>query len=649
MVRSTIHFKYLIHLPLIMDLKDLKELGLSEGQIAVYLAVLELGIATLSKIQEKTSIERRNIYDILNKLIERGFLTYTIEERTRNYKCTHPNKIKEEIEKKKQILLELEKQIPKITSYFESIKPGVNVQVFRGNESIKSLLNETLEHDSTYWIGSVSGIEQTGIKLWFKNWMRRAIEQKKPIYVLNDYGTTLEDSDGLKYEHFNLPISIRHFMSILIFGNKVAHIMWDKQSFAFVLESKEVKESYMSYFNYFWNQAKSKKYKSSTDSIKVGVLCSLTGTMAISESSIVDAVLMAVDEINKKGGVLGRKIEPIVVDGRSDWPTFAREAKKLITQKEVCSVFGGWTSASRKRMKPVFEKYNNLLWYPIQYEGLEQSKNIIYLGAAPNQQIIPAIEWVYKKLGKKFFLMGSDYVFSHAANEIIKAEAKRLRAKIAAEEYVSFAEKDFEEIIDKIKESKSDVILNTINGDSNIAFFRQLRKEGITPSKIPTLSFSIAEDEIRQLNAKLMVGDYAAWNYFQSIDSSKNKLFVKNFINRYGMHRVTSDPMEAAYLGVYLFKSAVEKAGNTNPEDICKAAKGLKFNAPEGIVQIDPKTHHLKKTARIGRVLENGQFKIVWSSKISITPEPYPKSKSVQEWDDFLKKLYNGWGEKWSG
>ncbi|MDH3696132.1 MAG: urea ABC transporter substrate-binding protein [Nitrosopumilus sp.] len=382
--------------------------------------------------------------------------------------------------------------------------------------------------------------------------------------------------------------------------------------------------------------------------IKVGILHSLSGTMAISENSVVDATLLAIDEINERGGLLGRKLVPIVEDGRSDWPTFATKAKKLIVEDEVSAVFGGWTSASRKTMMPVFEEYNHLLFYPVQYEGLEQSANIVYTGAAPNQQVLPAVNWAFENLGTKFFLVGSDYVFPRAANTIIKERINEIGGQVVGEEYRLLGESDFVEIVDKITKTKPDVILNTINGDSNIGFFNELRKKGIEPETIPTISFSIAEDEIRNLGANSMAGDYAAWNYFQSIDLPENKVFVQNFKNKFGPHRVTDDPMEAGYIGVYLFAKAVEKGNSDEVNTIREAVKGITFVAPEGIVGVDPKTQHLSKEVRVGQILEDGQFKIVYSSEEPIHPIPYPKYKSEQDWNKFLDELYNRWGQSWA-
>jgi len=382
--------------------------------------------------------------------------------------------------------------------------------------------------------------------------------------------------------------------------------------------------------------------------IKVGILHSLSGTMSISESPVVDSTLLAIEEINEQGGLLGREIVPIVRDGASDWPTFALEAEQLIVEEEVSVIFGGWTSASRKTMKPVFEEYDHLLFYPVQYEGLEQSPNIVYTGAAPNQQVLPAVKWAFENLGTKFFLVGSDYVFPRSANEIIKGKINELEGTIVGEEYRILGDRNFEQIIEKISESEPDVILNTINGDSNISFFKQLREKGITPKQIPTISFSIAEDEIRHLDIELMTGDYASWNYFQSIDTLQNKAFVESFQEKFGSHRVTDDPMEAGYIGVYLYAKAVNQVGTDDIPQVLQALKGMTFSAPEGIVGVDPSTQHLSKVVRIGQITENGQFKIIFSSEDAIKPIPYPKYKTKQQWDVFLDELYNGWDKSWA-
>ncbi|WP_341528010.1 urea ABC transporter substrate-binding protein [Nostoc sp. UHCC 0302] len=386
----------------------------------------------------------------------------------------------------------------------------------------------------------------------------------------------------------------------------------------------------------------------SNATIKVGILHSLSGTMAISEKSVVDATLLAIEEINKKGGIIGKKIQPIVVDGKSDWVTFAKKAEQLITQEKVAVVFGCWTSASRKTVKPVFEKYNHLLIYPVQYEGLEESPNIVYTGAAPNQQIIPAVKWSFDNLGKRFFLVGSDYIFPRTANAIIKDQVTALQGEILDEEYILLGSTKVEEIVRKILDAKPDVILNTINGDSNIAFFKALRKAGITSDKIPTISFSIAEEELDHLPKKDVEGDYAVWNYFQSIDEVNNYDFLKAFKNKYGKNRVTSDPIEAGYFGVYLWAQAVADAGTDKVNIIREYIKDQSFKAPEGVVYVDSENQHTWKTVRIGKIKANGQFAIVWNSDKPIRPIPYPISRSKADWEIFLNTLYKSWNKNWA-
>ena len=382
--------------------------------------------------------------------------------------------------------------------------------------------------------------------------------------------------------------------------------------------------------------------------IRVGILHSLTGTMAISEKSVVDATRLAIEEINEKGGVLGREIQPVVVDGASDWPTFARGAETLITKEKVSVVFGCWTSASRKTVKPVFEKYDHLLFYPVQYEGLEESPNIVYTGAAPNQQIIPAVKWCFDNLGKKLFLVGSDYVFPRTANAIIKGQVAALRGEIVGEQYLLLGSREVKGVVAAIVEAKPDVILNTINGDTNVAFFQELRAAGITPEQIPSMSFSIAEDELRTLGGENMVGDYACWNYFQSIDSEENRQFVKRFKERYGADRVTDDPMEAAYFGVHIWAQAAQDAGTDAIAEVRKAVPNQTLKAPEGMVYIDAENRHAWKTVRVGRIRKDGQFEIVWSSQKPVRPVPYPVYRSKSEWDAFLRDLFVGWNQSWA-
>lgn len=357
--------------------------------------------------------------------------------------------------------------------------------------------------------------------------------------------------------------------------------------------------------------------------VKVGVLHSLSGTMAISEVTVKNATLLAIEEINAKGGVLGRKIVPVVEDGASDPATFAQKAQKLIQQDKVVTVFGGWTSASRKAMLPVFERLKNLLWYPVQFEGNECSPNIMYSGAQPNQQLLPALDWAFEKGYKKVFLVGSDYVFPRTANLILKKHIQKGGGEVAGEEYVPLGGTDFSSVVNKIKASKPDIIFNTINGDSNVAFFKQMAASGLTPDKLLVMSFSIAEQEAKAIGPKLLAGSYAAWNYFQSLSSPANQAFVKAYQAKYGADAPITDPMAHGYIDVYLWKAAVEKAGSFDPDAVRKAAVKLDWMETSlGKVKFDL-NQSLYQTAYVGKLKEDGQFEVLWASKGPIKPEPY--------------------------
>ncbi|WP_422653046.1 urea ABC transporter substrate-binding protein [Caldicellulosiruptor sp. DIB 104C] len=382
------------------------------------------------------------------------------------------------------------------------------------------------------------------------------------------------------------------------------------------------------------SSSESEKEKSE-ETIKVGILHSLSGTMSISEVSLRDAELMAIEEINNNGGVLGKKLEPIVEDGASDWPTFAEKAKKLLQKDKVAVIFGCWTSASRKAVLPVVEENNGLLFYPVQYEGLESSPNIFYMGAAPNQQIVPAVKWLFDNGKKRFYLLGSDYVFPRTANKIIKAYLKYLGGVVVGEEYTPLGHTDYSSVINKIKAAKPDVVFNTLNGDSNVAFFKQLKDAGIDAKTLPVMSVSIAEEEIKGIGPEYLKGHLVAWNYFQSVDTPENKEFVEKYKKKYGEDRVTDDPIEAAYIGVYLWAKAVEKAGSTDVDKVREAAKGIEFNAPEGPVKIDGDNQHLYKTVRIGEILENGQIRELWKTNKPVKPDPYLKG---YEWAQGLSE-----------
>ncbi|PKH66950.1 urea ABC transporter substrate-binding protein [Flavobacterium sp. ALD4] len=360
------------------------------------------------------------------------------------------------------------------------------------------------------------------------------------------------------------------------------------------------------------------------DTVKVGVLHSLTGTMAISETDCKNATLLAIEEINAAGGILGKKIAPIVEDGASDWPTFTEKATKLIDQDNVKAVFGCWTSSSRKAVLPVFESKNNLLFYPVQYEGMEASKNVVYTGAAPNQQILPAVDYLIREGKKKFFLVGSDYVFPRTANKIIKAKLKLEGYEIVGEEYAPLGHTDFTSIVQKIKSSGADAVLNTINGDSNIGFFKQMKSNGLVAPAITCMSFSIAEVELKGIGVNIMKGQLTAWNYFMSMKGKANEKFIKAYKAKYGDDKVTDDPIEAAYFGVYLWAEAVKKASSFEPAAVQKAIGGVSFDAPEGTVSIDPVTNHTIKNFMVGRANDKGQFDIMYQSPEMIKADPFP-------------------------
>ena len=361
---------------------------------------------------------------------------------------------------------------------------------------------------------------------------------------------------------------------------------------------------------------------SSGGTVTVGVLQSLSGTMAISEVALKDSELLAIKEINAKGGVLGKQIKPVVEDGASDWPTFADKAQKLLTVDKAKVVFGGWTSASRKAMLPVFEGLNGLLFYPVQYEGLEQSPNIFYTGATTNQQIIPALDYLKEQGMNKVYLVGSDYVFPRTANKIIKAYAKANGMTIMGEDYLPLGETGVSTIVSKVIAAQPDVVFNTLNGDSNVAFFKELKAKGNTPDKIQTVSVSVAEEEVTGIGLDNIEGNLVAWNYYQTTDNPKNTEFVKAFKAKYGQDRVTSDPIEAGYNSVYIWAAAVEKAGSFDVAKVKKAAKGLVLDTPEGKLTVDPKTQHVYKTARIGKINSTGLIDEVWASDAPIKPDP---------------------------
>jgi urea transport system substrate-binding protein len=348
--------------------------------------------------------------------------------------------------------------------------------------------------------------------------------------------------------------------------------------------------------------------------------------MAISEVTVRHAIDLAVEQINAAGGVMGKQIQLVGEDGASEPTIFAEKAQKLISSDCVAAVFGGWTSSSRKAMLPVFEGANSLLYYPVQYEGLESSKNIFYTGATTNQQIVPALDYLKEKGIKSLYLVGSDYVFPQTANRIIKAYAAANGVEIKGEDYTPLGSTDFSTIVNKVRGSNAGAVFNTLNGDSNVAFFKEYTNAGLTADKMPVVSVSIAEEEVGGIGAKNIEGQLTAWNYYQTVDNPVNKAFVKAYKDKYGADKPTSDPMEAAYVSVYLWKNTVEKAKSFGVKAIQDNAGGVTFDAPEGLVTVDGGNHHITKTARIGEIHPDGLIYTIWQSPGPIQPDPYLKT-----------------------
>ncbi len=372
--------------------------------------------------------------------------------------------------------------------------------------------------------------------------------------------------------------------------------------------------------------------------IKVGILHSLSGTMAISETSLKDVALMTIEEINAKGGVLGRKIEPVVVDPASNWPLFAEKARQLISNDGVAAVFGCWTSVSRKSVLPVFEELNGLLFYPVQYEGEEMSRNVFYTGAAPNQQAIPAVEYLMGSEGggaKRFFLLGTDYVYPRTTNKILRAflHSKGIQDADIAEVYTPFSHGDYQTIVADIKkfaQGGKTAVVSTINGDSNVPFYKELGNQGLKASDVPVVAFSVGEEELRGIDAKPLVGHLAAWNYFMSLKNPTNEAFKKAWLAYVAAHnltggdkRVTNDPMEATYVGIHMWAQAVEKAGSTDVDKVRTATVGQTFKAPCGFELEMDGNHHLHKPVFIGEIRPDGQFSVVWKTKAPVRAQPW--------------------------
>ncbi len=375
------------------------------------------------------------------------------------------------------------------------------------------------------------------------------------------------------------------------------------------------------------------------DTIKVGILHSLSGTMAISETPLKDMALMSIDDINAHGGVLGKQLEPVIVDPASNWPLFAEKARQLLTQDNVAVVFGGWTSVSRKSVLPVFEELNGLLFYPVQYEGEEMSPNVFYTGAAPNQQAIPAVEYLLSEEGgaaKRFILLGTDYVYPRTTNKILRAflHTKGIEDKDIEEVYTPFGYSDYQTIVGNIKKFSAGgktAVISTINGDSNVPFYKELANQGIKATDVPVIAFSVGEEELRGIDTKPLVGNLAAWNYFQSVDNPTNKQFVEHWKAYAKANKlpnadsaVTNDPMEATWVGMHMWAQAVEKAQSTDVDKVRAAMTGQTYAAPSGFtLTMDQTNHHLHKPVMIGEIEADGQFNVVWQTDAPIRAQPW--------------------------
>ncbi|WP_292432570.1 urea ABC transporter substrate-binding protein [Methylobacter sp.] len=377
-------------------------------------------------------------------------------------------------------------------------------------------------------------------------------------------------------------------------------------------------------------------YSIKVNSIKIGVLHSLTGTMAVSERPLLDAVRLAVEEINEQGGLLSQPLEVVAVDGMSDPEVFAAEAERLIEKEHVSVLFGCWTSACRKAVKPIVEKHRHLLFYPVQYEGMEQSANILYSGAAPNQQIVPGTRWAMQKFGQRVYLVGSDYIFPRTANIIISDLINASEGEILGERYQPLGSSDMEAIITDIARKKPDVVLNTLNGDSNAAFFAALVKAGL--SDLPLVSFSVEEGGMLAWNGGQLTRHYGVWSYFQSLPGEENQRFVNAYRTRFGTDRVISDPVEAAYVGVKLWAQAVQDVESSEPSRVDPALLRQSIKSPSGIAAVDADTRHLWKMVRVGKVRPDGQFEQVFASSAPLRPYPWPGYRTRDEWQVLLER-----------
>ena len=384
--------------------------------------------------------------------------------------------------------------------------------------------------------------------------------------------------------------------------------------------------------------------------IVVGILHSETGPMAVSERPMIESEILALEEINAKGGLLGRPVRWVVADGASDWPTFAKQAERLVRDDGACVIFGCWTSASRKSVLPVLERLDHLLVYPMAYEGMEQSPNVVYVGATASQQVVPAVEWCHETLkARRFFLVGSNYVWPRCVNAIAKDHVLGLGGEVVEEAYLAFGSTDLGGLVARIAETKPDVVLSSVVGDSAVALARGMRAGGLDPAETPTVSFAVGENELRAMQPGDMAGDYAAWSYFQSVPGERSREFVDAFRARYGADRVVADVNASAWMGVHMWAQAVREAGTTDVRQVRSAMRRQTMDAPEGVVAIDPESQHAWRTACIGRIRTDRQVDVVWTTGVPIRPVPFPATRTRADWEAFVEELRRGWGGRWTG
>jgi urea transport system substrate-binding protein len=380
--------------------------------------------------------------------------------------------------------------------------------------------------------------------------------------------------------------------------------------------------------------------------IRLGVLHSLTGPYAFGEKGMVDAELLAIEEINREGGLLGRRVEPRFADGRSDSPTFAREAERLLTAARVSAVVGCWTSTDRKTVIPVIERHRSLMLYPPTYEGLEQSPHVFYTGGTSNQQTLPAVKWFLDNRGKRFFLVGSDSIASRTEGAVIRDALELLGGEVVGERYLPLGVHDTGPIVARIVAARPQVIVNSL-AHGIVGFFHRLRAAGVDPQRTPTFSLAVGEDLLRSMPAREIAGSYAAWPYFQSIGTPRNRAFTRRFKARYGAHRQTDDQINNAYIAVRLWAAAVRRAGTDAPGAVRRALVRMSLDGPEGRVWVDEFNHHLWRTVRIGRIRPDRQFDIVWTSETPVRPVPYPAYRTRRAWEDMQQGFHRRWGNRW--